>query len=100
MHQTTDKEFETDLKNKPCPVCGVVGHLITQNMQLKLNYKGPPVEAEGRGWTCMGGCEQKLMSDDLIERISNQTKAIDEGIRNQYIEIDQVSDVMTCQTIH
>jgi hypothetical protein len=100
MHQKTDEEFETELKNKPCPVCGVIGQLITQHMQLKFNYKGYPVEVEGRGWTCIDGCGQKLISDELKERLDNQTSAIDERIQNQYIVTDQKMDVMTCQTIH
>jgi hypothetical protein len=100
MHQTTDEEFETDMKQNPCPVCGVIGQIIIQHFNFKYNYRGYPVEAEGKGWVCLGGCGQKFMSDSLIERIANQTRAIEEGIQNQYIVTDQKKDVMTCQTIH
>jgi hypothetical protein len=79
MNQMTDEEFETTLKQMPCPACGEIGHLVTQQMEFKLNYKGYPVAAEGEGWVCMGGCGQKFMSDDLTEQLANQTSAIDEG---------------------
>ena len=65
MNQMTDEEFEAALKLMPCPECGEIGHLTTLQMQFKLAYKGSSVEANGEGWVCLGGCNQKFMSDEL-----------------------------------
>jgi hypothetical protein len=44
MNQMTGEKFEAALKQMPCPACGETGHLTTQQMQFKLNYKGYPIE--------------------------------------------------------
>lgn len=100
MNRITDEEFEIALKQMPCPACGEVGHLATQQMEFKLNYKGYKVDAKGEGWICIGGCEQKFMSDELTKQLAKQTSAIDDELRNQCIETDQMEGLVTSQTVH
>lgn len=58
MHQTIDEEFENEIKQKPCPVCGVIGQITTLHIHFKYNYKGYPVEERDKGWSCIGECGQ------------------------------------------
>ena len=99
VKQMADEEFEVALKLMRCPECGEIGHLTTQQMQFKLVYKGHPVEAEGEGWVCLGGCNQRFMSDELTEQFVNQTKAIDDGGCHKYIEVDRKTGAMKSHPI-
>jgi hypothetical protein len=47
----------------------------------------------------MGGHGQKFMLDDLIKQLANQIRAIDDGVRKQYILIDRETGVMTSQPL-
>jgi hypothetical protein len=95
-----DEEFEAALKKMSCPECGKIGHLTTQQMQFKLTYKGHPLEAEGEGWVCLGGCNRKFISDELTEQFVNQTRAIDGGGCYKFIEVDRKTGAMKSYPIH
>jgi hypothetical protein len=100
MSKMTNEEFEVALKQFPCPDCGEIGHLTTQQMKFDLIHKGLPVVAEGEAWICQDGCNHIFMSDALTEEFANKTNAIDADASDDYIAVDRKTGNITIHPIH
>ena len=79
MNFVIDPIFEATIKKLPCPECGRVGHISTQRLYVRVQYKGHVIVVVGEGWICIGGCETNFMSHVMKKEFTNKKKLIDGG---------------------